>query len=229
MNWLLNPTKKVILKSNKEKILVLLWTFVFALLCVRTLFFISSESIEFGIVGFSHKNSKAANLTTMTIFITIFVSTFEELIYRLGLVYSPTKASIFLFGIYECTISMFIPYEEFQDTERLYQFLFLMVVGFVFIRYVLIPNYGDLLSEIWAKKGIIIFYLSVLFFGIAHIENYNITDKHLAPFGIIIILLPYFFAGYYYGLIRLNFGIFFSIMVHICYNIFSRLIDIYIL
>ncbi len=62
------------------------------------------------------------------------------------------------------------------------------------------------------------FYIFALAFGFVHITNYEITTKILlcSP----ILIAPQFFAGLYFGFIRVKFGLLWSIALHAAYNTF---------
>ena len=69
------------------------------------------------------------------------------------------------------------------------------------------------------------FYLFAITFGFVHITNYEMTTKILicSP----ILIAPQFFAGMYFGFIRVRFGLLWSIALHACYNAF--LFSLYLL
>ncbi len=62
----------------------------------------------------------------------------------------------------------------------------------------------------------IAFYTLALLFGFIHITNYEITTNILlfSP----ILIAPQVFAGFYFGFIRVRFGLLWSIALHATYN-----------
>lgn len=68
----------------------------------------------------------------------------------------------------------------------------------------------------------IAFYIFAITFGLVHITNYEMTTKILicSP----ILIAPQFFAGMYFGFIRVRFGLLWSIALHASYNAFLFLL-----
>lgn len=67
------------------------------------------------------------------------------------------------------------------------------------------------------KKGFkIAFYAFAIAFGFIHITNYEITKNILlySP----LLIAPQIFAGFYFGFIRVKFGLVWSIALHAAYN-----------
>ncbi len=76
------------------------------------------------------------------------------------------------------------------------------------------------------KKGFkIAFYTFAIAFGFIHIANYEITTNILlfSP----LLIAPQIFAGFYFGFIRVKFGLVWSIALHATYNAF--LLSIFLL
>jgi len=68
------------------------------------------------------------------------------------------------------------------------------------------------------KSFKIAFYAFALAFGFIHITNYDITTNILlfSP----LLIAPQFFAGLYFGFIRVRYGLLWSIALHATYNAF---------
>ena len=69
------------------------------------------------------------------------------------------------------------------------------------------------------------FYIFAITFGLVHITNYEMTTRILicSP----VLIAPQFFAGMYFGFIRVRFGLLWSIALHATYNGF--LFSLYLL
>lgn len=68
------------------------------------------------------------------------------------------------------------------------------------------------------KNFKIAFYVFAISFGFIHITNYEITKSILlfSP----LLIAPQIFAGFYFGFIRVKFGLMWSIALHATYNAF---------
>ncbi|WP_405605604.1 CPBP family intramembrane glutamic endopeptidase [Polaribacter sp. Asnod1-A03] len=103
--------------------------------------------------------------------------------------------------------------EMFKDMSILQTILITVIVG---------PIIEELLFRApmtLLKKPILFklsFYLFSIIFGFIHITNYQITKNVLllSP----ILILPQLLVGFYFGYIRIKFGLIWSIFLHGAYN-----------
>lgn len=145
---------------------------------------------------------------------------YEELIFRLSLRFKPgyllTSLTLFVFLIGKKHIGLPI--------SIIFSILVLVVGFYSLFKYKKV-NLSVRLAEFWQNHYTLIFYSSVLIFGLMHIFNYtDLSWKQylIAP----LIVLPQIIMGLFFGYVRLKYdkGIYVSILMHSFNNIVSTLI-----
>ncbi len=101
-----------------------------------------------------------------------------------------------------------------------------LLTTYIFITLIIIFTLQKLLIKKYAfrrnillffkKYFFIFFYLSALTFGLLHVNNYQICNKHSVL--IIFLVLPQLFSGLVFGYARLKYGIWTSILLHFAIN-----------
>ncbi|MFT3995239.1 MAG: CPBP family glutamic-type intramembrane protease [Dysgonomonas sp.] len=145
---------------------------------------------------------------------------YEELIFRLSLRFKPIYLliSITLFTLLILKRQIGLPFGLIASSLVLLIGSYLLFVD---------KRLGicNKLGVFWQNHYSIVFYSSVLIFGLLHIFNYqNLTWKHylLSP----LIVLPQIIMGLFWGYIRLKYdkGLYISILMHLFNNITSTAI-----
>lgn len=77
-------------------------------------------------------------------------------------------------------------------------------------------KYYDLLSDFWKKRFSYIFYIIALAFGFLHFQNYTLEGKDLLL--IPLITITQIIDGFFFGYVRMNFGLAYSILFHMLNN-----------
>ncbi len=221
----LNPFPKLPLKLYKSIILI---SFIIYALLDKIFFDFTYWLMDLNWIGYKSKNH-VAEVFSIQMFILgdLITSTIEEFLYRWGLVFSPKKSIVFIFSIFWVLLSFIFPYELYSRKETFVLFLAILVVGILCIS-ILVYRNTIFIRDSWEihKRGI--FYVSILIFSISHLPNYYVTDIYKAILFTPILLIPYILSGYYFGLIRIHFGILYSIIVHIAFNVITRAVSVYL-
>jgi len=103
--------------------------------------------------------------------------------------------------------------EMFKDMSILETILLTAIIGPIIEELLFRAPMTLLKKPILFKYG---FYLFTILFGFVHITNYEITTNVLlfSP----LLILPQLLVGFYFGYIRIKFGLIWSIFLHGAYN-----------
>lgn len=186
------------------------------------------------IVGFDSKNHlinlSIKNDPYWQVFLSsvLFAPVFEEISYRLWL--RPTfKNLVFGLGFLLSTIlgSFFsldwllysLPIVSYEVFTVLYFFLIsgisIFVVGALLLLFEKIVKSSFADHTTGSKKFKFVYYSSIVLFALVHTFNYDITKVWIiAP----ILVLPQLLIGLYFGFVRMNFGLKWSIVAHCLHN-----------
>ena len=94
--------------------------------------------------------------------------------------------------------------------------LMLIVVAAVYSILQSKPVFDNHLTKFWSSHFKLIFYLSVLSFGLIHVTNFEINPATfiVAP----MLTLPQIAGGFMFGYIRLKYGILYAVLLHAANN-----------
>ncbi len=150
------------------------------------------------------------------IVIIIITSILEEFIFRWGLVYSLVKSYMFL--VSSVLLVFLNTYNFLQNNSiiiRIEETIFIYVMYFLIISFLFLKK-KQYVQRWWSKNYKSIFGISIILFGISHINNFHGVER---PYLISILILPQCIAGYFLGLVRIKFGIGWSIFLHLITNL----------
>ncbi len=219
--------KKYSFDTVKKSILLLVVLFLFSLFAIIVSFFF-----------FYYFNiTKPTNLLTLSlknkdvvykvILLCVLSPTFEELLHRLGLKFSVINISIVI-TLLVYYISCYFTKSSMYEVEDhlIFNIAFaLFSGGAVFIGLTLFHNQKNKLLLFWTMKPRLIFYISVLFFALPHLSNFNYILNLKMLYYIPFLLLPQIITGVFFGYVRLKYNIFFSILFHSIYNLILLIVS----
>jgi hypothetical protein len=155
--------------------------------------------------------------TRAIIILALFVPLFEEVIFRLSLVFRP----IFL-GLSAGTFSFLLLYKIFEgmaffNADHLNYVVLCLACIIGYLIYFVSSKKETSIRLFYKSRYNLIVWLSILFFGFMHIFNFDFSIKNLLllPF----LTLPQLMAGTVLSFIRLRFGFIFAIGYHISHNL----------
>ena len=168
-------------------------------------------------LGAIETGAEAISLNSFFWYAVIMAPVLEETMFRLFLRYSPVNLAVTI-----CCWSLFVVLATIQQVFQgaISHILALIVLGSVFLRFWLKkkidPKIANRLYQQWFP---VLFYSSVLLFGLAHISNYNFTtvigqNWTLAP----LLVLTQIEGGIFLGFIRLRYGFWWAIVAHSFHN-----------
>lgn len=151
------------------------------------------------------------------VFINVVVITaiYEELKYRLILVYSPLNFSVFVsIWFFYIVAQIEIIKSSLFDDFYLYSFSIFALSTLLYFCLSLFSGTDRYLSSIHTRIGkTVLVFLSSVLFCVMHTLNYDFEYAFQS-----LVLLPHFFVGIFFALYRLRYGIFFSIILHALIN-----------
>jgi len=221
-------------KNNNEnnhnfllKIKNLFASFIFVIILIFVSIFIVIYPLDFFIKNYLHfesiselihKNNQDYN--TYPFYLIIFIGPFvEEILFRLILKVNKFNISIFL-GLLLLKLLTGNIY-QFDILSLTFGFYIAFCILLSIVVYFFIPI--KTINFLKAKNQILIFS-SVLLFGLVHIMNiktYHWELILLYPF----FVLPQMIMGYFITNLRLKYGFFWGLFLHIIFNAFSVLIS----
>lgn len=157
-----------------------------------------------------HLNHQLEDLGATEIWLAILlIPPIEELLFRIWLRVN-RKTLLILSGIFFFLAFLLIPYANY--------WIMAGVVGVgILIAAIALWRKEKYVQNLAARHFGVLFYLSVLIFGLVHIFNYTPLTWQtwlLAP----VLVLPQFIAGSMLGFIRVRYGILYSILFHTAIN-----------
>jgi len=144
--------------------------------------------------------------------VAILAPLLEETIFRLFLRFH----TLTLFASILAGALFFIPRNEGVSlwiVSGVFAFIFLGLVGL----YLQPEHATKVLKKFWEQHFWVLYYASVLIFGLAHISNYNLPVWKLtllAP----ILVLPQILLGFILGYLRIRFGFVYAVLLHAFHN-----------
>ncbi|WP_373520595.1 type II CAAX prenyl endopeptidase Rce1 family protein [Aquiflexum sp.] len=145
----------------------------------------------------------------------ILAPLFEETMFRLFLKFSRARFNISLLLI---SLSFF----AFSGVAGSVMLILWLVQGIMMLdrRYYIIVQY------FWLRNRKVIFWLVVLFFGLIHLDNY---DLDMIPWYLYFpTVLPQLIGGVFLGIVRIRFGFLWAILLHASFNFVASLEMLYL-
>ncbi len=146
----------------------------------------------------------------------------EELMFRLSLRAKPYFLAISLTLIFFFCIDAFFDVKIFFNWKYTLENAALMIL-IAAILTVVINFFRIPFEKFWNKYFVLIFYLSALLFGYMHLNNYFVIHYSvvlLSP----VFIFPKIIVGLNFGFLRMRYGIIFSILTHMSFNLVPYLI-----
>jgi membrane protease YdiL (CAAX protease family) len=179
-------------------------------------------SISAIIVTFSYldipypERKKAISLITWSSFINVVIiaSIYEELKYRLAIVYSPLNISICLsiWSVFFLSY-FFLENKAFQRFD-FYCFLIIVFAILILIIFSISNSLRLFVARLYNSTGELkIIIISSLIFAIMHSLNFNFQSNIQ-----LVVLVPHFFSGIIFSYCRIRMGLIYSILLHLVNN-----------
>ncbi len=205
--------------KTKDKFRDIFVLYIFDFLIVIVLSVLIRQFLEVESSGLTGMKNEFNPLEILLFGIT-FVPIFEELVFRLWLVFKPLYLgiSITLFS-YLVLSKVFYQTGIINIRDGLTVRLSIAVsVGLIF--YFVARSFSDHIRPLWGKKFRWVYYFSVLLFGLMHMFNYDTShDILLLP----ILTLPQMIGGIFNGYVRVKYGFFYGVFLHSIYNLLPML------
>jgi len=158
--------------------------------------------------------------STLTIFFLsiIILPLLEEVAFRLSLKFKPIYLSLTLSvlsyyfmtkAIYQTNLSNI----DYHFISRLLVTITILVISYPIFSHKSIRNRFE---NFWQKNFKWIFYFLCFTFAAMHILNYGVTLIHMLLLPLI--TLPKLISAISYGYIRMHYGFFYSLGLHMCWN-----------
>lgn len=151
--------------------------------------------------------------------ICLIVPLVEEMLFRVCLRYSKLNFAVtagFCFYIFPGILIKGRGIFGEDNPLSLRIALVLIVIATVYSILQSKPVFDNHLAKFWSSHFKLIFYLSVLSFGLIHVTNFEINPATfiVAP----MLTLPQIAGGFMFGYIRLKYGIFYAVLLHAANN-----------
>jgi uncharacterized protein len=210
----IKTTKKTFLLKSFLFIYASKFIFFLAIFILRKMDIISIKNVGL---------TEWANDTNTYVFIfqvLIIAPVFEEILFRGILTGNKYLVSASISAFVFFSIKIFY-YKNFYDMDDKFFYaittaLLNFMVLITFFRY---SNIGSTLSKLYSSKIYMRFLIiiSALFFAYWHSANFD--SKNLFNLSLILAVLPHFISGIVFSGVCLNYGIFYSMLLHISVNL----------
>ncbi len=221
----LNPWGDRNFTNTTHKILVYLLLLLLLCLLNTISFKLVNVLIQSKLIGVSYSSKNIHSISTNTIvFVGLLSPITEELMFRLGLLFSPSKATSLIIGILFTIVSLTIGRLFLYNTLYLKVYLFLLLALYIIILY-LIKHFNNKLMEFWKVNKRAIFFLSIISFAFSHINKYVFTNQYELFLYWPILFLPFFISGYFLSLIRIKICFTMAIFSHSIINFILILLE----
>ncbi|AZA81982.1 hypothetical protein C1637_24570 [Chryseobacterium lactis] len=162
-------------------------------------------------------NLTSYEISIFEVFLTcLLVPLLEELAFRLPLYFSKINLSISTTIISFFIVNRFFHLEDQYDLKNDFFFRVLIAYLLGFLMWLIVKNYGKFFEDFYHKRLGIIVYSYSLFFAFMHIANYEVSSNYLLTS--LFIIIPHFISGLILSFVRLNYGFFYSLFLHILNN-----------
>ena len=142
------------------------------------------------------------------IMIVFFMPLIEEIVFRLSL--NPQKRNLILSVVFT-NIFSFLFFKKHFENELFHKLFFL---GLLLLTVYLTNNFYERIKTFLIKNKRYLIHFSVFTFCLIHIPNYKFGLGN-TPFFLLFLML---LNGYYFTLVRLKFGFFYAVFIHIFHN-----------
>lgn len=147
----------------------------------------------------------------------LLIPLLEEATFRLPLKFKPLNLAIAISVLYLGTVAdLIFAFVNEESIAYLGMSLFSAILIGLIIFYIA-RKYSENLSEIWKSNFKLIYYSSIILFGIFHIQNLQIPEEYV--YYIPIIIVPWLIGGHITGFIRIKYGFIFGVVYHGLYNL----------
>jgi len=152
------------------------------------------------------------NLIAYFVLVVIIAPTFEEIIFRLPIIFSPSNLALSI-----STLIFLIIHKFINGVLPLVFFLlaYLLIYWIAYVK-------KEGISRIWSRNFTMVFYFLSLSFGLAHITNYSYLFYYQYLIGLILIF-PQLCMGFILSFTRVYYknGFLICVFNHILMNMFS--------
>jgi hypothetical protein len=191
---------------------------------------IISVSSQTNILGVTYSPNIISGFSLSVLLLGIFVhAPVEELLFRWGLKFTPLSFTLLILGFLTTIQNFFLSTNSIAKLDsKSTIFLFLTYVSIILIIWWCAIKKKLNIITFYEQNKKNIFYLSIVIFGYSHFTKFVMIEPVKAILLSPIIFLPYLIMGYFFGLIRLKFGILWSIVTHGLSNLILPLLDLII-
>ena len=180
------------------------------------------------LIGVNYISIDDSNLVLFNYILSIvFIPIIEEFFFRWGLIFSPFRFSIFVLGLFSEILTIFLRKDIVDKLNNESVLSAIIFISFWLLSLMVINKYKIFIERYWYRYFKLIFIISVILFGYAHITKYNIFDFTVGLVFSPILVLPYCVSGYLFSLARVQFGIFWSIFSHSFVNLTLSILVFY--
>lgn len=216
--------------SFNSNIFLFLFLNLLCLSLVFLSFFLLTLFLNLNILGVKYASNVVSNISdlSMTILLlgTFVHAPIEELLCRWGLKFTPFSFTILIFGYFTSILGFFQVSKQIVKWDKLFLLSIIGITVFLIFLFWLYVRYNQkLISKKFKTFEKYIFYFSIFLFGFSHFTKFDLINCFNAIIFSPIIFLPYLIMGYFFGLIRMKFGILGSIFLHGCTNFLIPFLD----
>lgn len=194
------------------------------LLTKTIIIFLIAYLNSLNLIEIPKNNNQLLSINSRILLILFIGPIFEEILFRLHLLYSKINLSITIFALTYSILSYFfnVNFYNFNFPIFVYRFILSLIIAITF--YSCLKNLDEKFKLFWNKFQIYITYSSVLIFALIHLTNFKDIDISIPNLALLI--LPYFLTAMFFTYIRFRASIMFSILIHLFNNLIGLLIYI---
>jgi len=188
-------------------------------ICLLIVFIISIFTAVIRIFGHIEFQPNDIPLVYFWVINILVIPLFEEITFRLPLIYNRGSLSLSVLVISYLIISYFIGVSPIDAKGMVFRFCFSVILAITLFIVLGRKYFAVKLPLLWENNGKLIFFLLLFSFTLRHLDNYVLTSTVLlfSP----ILLLPQFISGVFFSFVRVRFGFVYSIFFHMMINLIA--------
>lgn len=212
--------------STSSNMLFLRVILYFAL--IQSLLFLFRDYIILNYdVGILPNHSKIISSPFLLVILWIIRPFMEELLFRWGLTYSPSSTAMLILGLSSSVLKVVNVDESILPNKT----VIILISSFTawIVLWLLVNKFSNAIHMKYLKYYPLIFTVSIIVFSYDHLSNHDMLNYYRVMIYSPIILLPYFWFGYTFGLIRIKFGFWHAVLGHSVINFYLFVVHVHLL